>query len=273
MKKGKTKNSEELERRIKENLAKIKHKIMVISNKGGVGKSTVAVNLAYSLYKKGFKVGLMDADIHGPSIIKLLDLEGAKMLIDEGKVSPIKAYDGFSVVSMATLLESDELPIIWRGPMKLGAIRQFLGDVYWGELDYLIVDSPPGTGDEPLTVAQTIPDLDGAIVVTTPQEVALTDVKKALKFLDVLNIPPLGIVENMTYITCPSCEEKIELFPQGGVEKLCADFNTTYFGSIPFDPQIATLSDKGVIPVEELPDSEFSRYFLNLADMVVESVE
>jgi Mrp family chromosome partitioning ATPase len=273
MSKSRKELRDELDKRIKENLERIKHKIMIISNKGGVGKSTVSVNLAYALYKKGNDVGLLDIDIHGPSIVKLLNLEGKHLVVDDDKkIKPIKTHDGLSVVSMATLLESDELPVIWRGPMKLGAIKQFLGDVYWEELDYLIIDSPPGTGDEPLTIVQTIPELDGAVVITTPQEVALTDVKKALKFLESVKIPVLGVVENMTSLTCPHCGKKIELFPHGSIEKMIAKYQTTYFGKIPFDPEVAVLSDKGLIPVEENPESEFSKYFLNLADMVSESV-
>ncbi|WP_370572037.1 Mrp/NBP35 family ATP-binding protein, partial [Methanomethylovorans sp.] len=207
------------------NMRAIKNKIMVMSGKGGVGKSTVAANLAAQLAKKGFKVGLLDSDIHGPSIPKMFGIEDKRPEVDEKGIVPVPVTENLKVMSIALLLEDKDSPIIWRGPAKMAAIKQFLEDVSWGKLDYLIVDLPPGTGDEPLSIAQLIEKIDGAVVVTTPQDMALVSVRKSITFAHMLKVPVIGIVENMSGIICPHCDEKIDIFGKGGVEKAAKDFD------------------------------------------------
>jgi Mrp family chromosome partitioning ATPase len=223
----------------------IGRKILVLSGKGGVGKSTVAVNIAVSLALEGHRVGLLDVDIHGPSVPKLLNIEGRPMSSRGETIIPMEFGANLKVMSIGLLLQKDEDAVIWRGPMKMGLIKQFLKDVEWGELDYLIIDSPPGTGDEPLSVCQLIEDTDGAIVVTTPQEVAITDVKKAITFCRKLDLPVLGVVENMSGFVCPKCGEVTHIFKKGGGERLASEMNVPFLGSIPIDPQIVEASDNG----------------------------
>jgi ATP-binding protein involved in chromosome partitioning len=184
--------------KVTKNLSKIKHKIIVMSGKGGVGKSTVSANLAYALSEKGYVVGLLDSDLHGPSIPKILGIEDKKPESKKGEINPILVSPKLKVMSMGFLIKDKDSPVIWRGPMKMAAIKQFIGDFSWGNLDYLIVDLPPGTGDEPLSIAQLIPNLDGAVVVTTPQDVALVSVRKSINFVKKMNMPVLGIIENMS---------------------------------------------------------------------------
>lgn len=226
-------------------MSQIKHKILVLSGKGGVGKSTVAANLAISLALDGQRVGLLDVDIHGPSIPKLLNIEGRPLSVLGKTIVPIEFSENLKVMSIGLLLRSDEDAVIWRGPMKMGVIKQFLKDVEWGELDYLIIDSPPGTGDEPLSVCQLVEDADGAIIVTTPQEVAIADVKKAITFCRKLNYRVLGIVENMSGFVCPKCSEITHIFKTGGGERLASEMGVPFLGSIPIDPQIVEASDSG----------------------------
>ncbi|MGM0365942.1 MAG: P-loop NTPase, partial [Actinomycetota bacterium] len=183
---------------ITDNLSQVKHKFMVFSGKGGVGKTTVAVNLAYSIMSKGYKVGLLDIDIHGPNVIKILGLEKEKIKGDGKRIEPIRVFSSMKVVSIASFLDSEDSPVIWRGPLKMKIIKQFLGDVDWGMLDYMIVDCPPGTGDEPLSIAQLMPGLDGGIVVTTPQDMAILDAGKSIRFAQQLKIPYIGVIENMS---------------------------------------------------------------------------
>jgi ATP-binding protein involved in chromosome partitioning len=228
-----------------ENLAKMKHKIIVLSGKGGVGKSTVAAHLALALAEKKYKVGLLDSDIHGPSIPKILGIENRKPEISEQGINPVGALSNLKVMSMSFFLPDSDSPIIWRGPVKMGAIKQFISDVNWGELDYLIVDLPPGTGDEPLSIAQLIPDSDGAVIVTTPQELAMVSVRKSVNFVRKMNIPIIGIIENMSGFTCPHCNNNIDIFKTGGGYKVATDFMIPFLGKIPLDPDIVERGDTG----------------------------
>lgn len=230
---------------LEQRLCAIKHKIVVMSGKGGVGKSTVASNLAAGLAGAGFKTGLLDIDIHGPSIPTLFGLTGQRMQQNEEGLLPVQATENLKVMSIAFGLEDSDQALIWRGPMKIGVITQLLRDVAWGELDYLVVDVPPGTGDEPLTICQLIPDMDGAVVVTTPQEMAAVDVRKSINFCRKLDIPVLGVIENMSGFKCPCCNTVTEIFKSGGGEKMAADFGVPFLGKLPIDPAIAHACDSG----------------------------
>ena len=235
----------EQDRRLGERMSCIKYKLIVISGKGGVGKSTVAVNLAYGLAVKGNKVGILDVDIHGPNIAKMLGVEGKKLVGSDLGIEPLEVLPNLKVVSLALLFENQDQPIIWRGPLKMITIKQFLADVNWGELDYLIVDSPPGTGDEPLSVCQLIPDINGAIIVTTPQDVAILDSRKSVGFAKQLKIPFVGIIENMSGFTCPHCGKDIDLFGRGGGEKAALDLAVPFLGSIPIESDMVKSGDSG----------------------------
>ncbi|MFQ6065940.1 MAG: P-loop NTPase [bacterium] len=233
-------------KRIEERMAKIKYKIMVLSNKGGVGKTTVAVNLATGFTLQGFRVGLMDADFHGPNIPKMLGLSGKRMVLNNGGMVPISlSLDNglLKVVSLAFLAEKDSA-VIWRGMLKMSVINQFLADVQWGELDYLIVDMPPGTSDEPLSVAQLVPGAR-AVIVTTAQEVALLDSRKAVDFARKLSVPVTGIVENMSGLLCPHCYQEIELFGKGGGQRAARELGVPFLGRIPLEPAIVRSGDDG----------------------------
>ena len=235
------------EGQLQERMALIRHKIIVMSGKGGVGKSTVAVNLAVALTMGGKRVGLLDADMHGPSVPKLLGMERAKIRTSVDAMLPLEySIDGrtISVMSIGFLLADTDAPIIWRGPLKMGAIKQFLEDVSWGELDYLIIDSPPGTGDEPLSVCQLINGLDGAIIVTTPQELALVDVRKSVNFCRQLRLPVIGVIENMSGLDCPHCGGRINVFSSGGGEKMAIAMGVPFLGRIPIDPEIVKSGDE-----------------------------
>ena len=235
------------EGQLQDRMALIKHKIIVMSGKGGVGKSTVAVNLAVALTMGGKRVGLLDADMHGPSVPKLLGMERAKIRTSVDAMLPLEySIDGrtISVMSIGFLLADTDAPIIWRGPLKMGAIKQFLEDVSWGELDYLIIDSPPGTGDEPLSVCQLINGLDGAIIVTTPQELALVDVRKSVNFCRQLRLPVIGVIENMSGLDCPHCGGRINVFSSGGGEKMAIAMGVPFLGRIPIDPEIVKSGDE-----------------------------
>jgi len=258
----------EEERKVTETLGKIKNRLLVFSGKGGVGKSTVAANLAMTLAKKGLKVGLLDVDIHGPNIAKMLGVEDKNLYISPGGIKPVIADQNIKLVSMSFFLHDPNLPVIWRGPMKMKAIQQFLGDVDWGELDWLIIDSPPGTGDEPLSVAQLIP-ATGAIVVTTPQEVSLMDSRKAVAFANKLNLRILGIIENMSGMVCPHCGKKINLFKEGGGEKVCLEFGIPFLGKIPLEPQIVTSGDEGKPFIIHQPDSEASKALAEIVEVII----
>jgi ATP-binding protein involved in chromosome partitioning len=231
---------------INSSLGKIKNKILVMSGKGGVGKSTVSTNLALALANKGHSVGLMDVDLHGPDICRMLNLAGRLEPRREktGLVPPVRYSDHLKVISLEYMMENRDDPVIWRGPLKVQAIRQFIADIDWGELDYLIIDAPPGTGDEPLTVATTIKDAL-ALVVTTPQEIALADVRKSLHFCRHVKMEVLGLVENMSGLICPHCRKSIEVFKTGGGERLAADFQVRFLGKIPMDPRVVLGGDEG----------------------------
>ena len=226
-------------------LGQIKHKIMVLSGKGGVGKSTVAVNLAAALSLAGKRTGLLDIDIHGPSIPKMLNLHGIPVGIKDNAIYPV-AYDvNLKVMSIGLLMQDRNKAVIWRGPMKHGVIKQFLKDVNWGELDYLIVDSPPGTGDEPLSIAQLIPDADGAVIVTTPQELSIEDVRKSIGFCGTLKLPVLGVIENMSGFVCPHCGEVTDIFRSGGGQRMAEEMGVPFLGKVPLDPDIVNACDAG----------------------------
>ncbi|MBN2372254.1 P-loop NTPase [bacterium] len=233
---------------LRQRMSRVKNKILVLSGKGGVGKSTVAVNIAVSLALAGKRVGLLDIDIHGPSIPKLLNLEKRKIEATEFGITPTGYGDNLKVMSIGFILQGEDEPVIWRGPMKYGVIKQFLQDVVWGELDFLVVDSPPGTGDEPLSVAQLLMEVGGgiqAVIVTTPQELALTDVRKSINFCRQLSIPILGVVENMSGFICPRCGEASEIFKTGGGERMAREMGVPFLGSVPIDPQVVDASDSG----------------------------
>ena len=252
------------------NLRRIKRKIMIMSGKGGVGKSTVAANLAIGLALRGYNVGLLDCDIHGPTIPTIFGLESERLAVNEEGILPIQVLPNLSVMSVGFLLETKDSPVIWRGPAKTGVIQQFLEDVIWGELDFLIIDLPPGTGDEPLSVAQLIPNCDGSILVTTPQDVALISFRKAIRFSEKLKVPVIGLVDNMHGLTCPHCVKPIEVFGTGGVEKASKDFNIPILAKLPIEPKVAEMEDRGTV-LREVPEhnTEWQKNF----EYVVSAVE
>jgi ATP-binding protein involved in chromosome partitioning len=235
---------------LQERMGEIGHKLLVLSGKGGVGKSTVAANLATALAASGNKVGLLDVDVHGPSIPKLLGLEGRPVLNQQETLIPVELNGNLSVMSIGFLLRDGSEPVIWRGPRKYGVIRQFLKDVDWGRLDYLVVDSPPGTGDEPLAVAQLVGSSASAVIVTTPQDLAISDVRRCLSFCNTLSLPVAGIVENMSGLVCPTCGTQIDLFKTGGGRSLAEETGVPFLGQIPIDPAIVSAGDAGVPIVE-----------------------
>ncbi len=236
---------EEEEAAVKASMDKIKHKIMVMSGKGGVGKTTVAANLAFALGMAGLDVGLMDADIHGPDVPKILGIEDKRPEPAGEKMYPVSVTPRLKAMSIGFLLPRPDSAIIWRGPMKMTAIRQFISDVDWGELDYMIIDLPPGTGDEPLSVAQLIKDVDGAIIVTTPQDLALLDSRKAVDFSRVLKVPVIGIIENMSGFVCPHCGTEINIFKYGGGERAATELDVPFLGRVPLDPKVVEATDAG----------------------------
>ena len=223
----------------------VKHIILVLSGKGGVGKSTVSVNLAFALANHGKKVGLLDLDFHGPNIPKMLGIEDQRPAVLAHTIEPVHVTGNLAVMSMAILLPDTSTPVVWRGPMKMAAIQQFLAEVNWGSLDYLVVDLPPGTGDEALTIAQLAPNVKGAVIVTTPQDVAIMDAIKAAKFIEKLDLPVLGVIENMSGMICPHCGETIDLFSRGGGKKAAEDLGVPYLGAIPLDPEMVKAGDEG----------------------------
>lgn len=251
-------------------LSQMKNRLLVFSGKGGVGKSTVAANLALVLAKRGNKVGLLDVDIHGPNLPKMLGVEDKRLDISSGLIKPVEVKENLKLVSMSFLLQDPNLPVIWRGPMKMKAIQQFLGDVKWGALDWLVIDSPPGTGDEPLSVAQLIP-ATGAVVVTTPQEVSLMDSRKAVAFAQRLNLKILGIIENMSGMVCPHCGKRIDLFKEGGGQRAALELGVPFLGKIPLDPEIVTLGDEGKAFIDIHPESEASQAFMRVVDNIIKN--
>ncbi len=225
-----------------------KHVLLVMSGKGGVGKTTVAVNIATAL-ARSLRVGLLDADLHGPNAPKMLGIEGATMPVEDGKIMPVVTPQNLSVVSIAFGLPDADAPVIWRGPLKMKAIQQFIEEVAWGELDLLIVDLPPGTGDEALSVVQILSAVDAALIVTTPQQVALLDARKAVRFARQVGVKKTAVVENMSVLTCPHCGGEIELFGQGGGKRMSSQVGATFLGTLPIFPDVVKQGDAGKPPV------------------------
>jgi ATP-binding protein involved in chromosome partitioning len=254
---------------------KIKRKLVVLSGKGGVGKSTVTANLAIALASQGYtdRVGVLDADITGPTIPKMLGVRGLGLGVDEPGILPARGPLGTKVVSMDFLLPSDETPVIWRGPLKSMAIRQFLSEVMWGELDFLLVDLPPGTGDEALTVMQSIPNITGVVIVTIPSEVSQLVVKKAVTFTSRLKVPILGIVENMSVFVCPKCGAEISIFRTGGGQKIAEELGVAFLGKIPLDPRICEDSDTGMPFIVQHLDSPSAVAFREIVAQISRTIE
>ncbi len=254
-------------------MGRIGHKVMVLSGKGGVGKSTVAVKLAAGLALAGKRVGLLVVDIHGPSIPKLLHLEDARVSGDGTSITPVRMPFGpgmLHVMSIGLLLQGRDDAVIWRGPRKYGVIKQFLTDVDWGTLDFLVIDAPPGTGDEPLSVAQLVEKADGAVIVTTPQELAVQDVRRCIVFCRTLGLPVLGVVENMSGFTCPKCGEQVPVFGSGGGRRMAEDMGVPYLGAIPIEPQVVVSGDSGFPIVREHPHSETAHAFGRIVRSLLE---
>lgn len=247
----------------------VRNKLVVLSGKGGVGKSTVSVNLAAELCRRGNRVGLLDVDLHGPSIPGMLNLKGTEVRTDGEAMLPVD-FRGMKVMSLGFMLESDKEPVIWRGPMKMGAIRQLLKDVVWGELDYLIIDSPPGTGDEPLSVCQLLGTVDGAVVVTTPQKVSIDDVRRSITFCAKLNMDVLGVVENMNGFVCPKCEEITYIFKSGNGKTMAEEMGVRFLGSVPIDPAVVDACDTGKPFVLDFPESAAGKCFTSIADTITQ---
>lgn len=249
---------------------KVKHKIAVISGKGGVGKTMVTVNLAIAFAKRGIasRIGILDADIHGPCVPKMLGIKGQMLKAGPPGAFPVVGPLGVKVVSMDFLLPNQESPVIWRGPLKMTAIKQFLSDIVWGELDFLFIDLPPGTGDEPLSVMQLLPEMDGVVIVTIPSEVSQDVVKKAVTFARMLNVPVIGIIENMSGFVCPNCGAQIDIFKVGGGEKISKDLEVPFLGKIPIDPRICEDSDKGIPFVIENANSPATKAFMTIVEKI-----
>jgi len=261
---------EEEQRKLKARTSKITHKIAVISGKGGVGKSTVTVNLAmaFAMHGYAYSVGVLDADITGPCVPKIIGLHGQRLQAGPAGVFPAMGPLGIKVVSMDFLLPSDETPVIWRGPLKMKAISQFLSDIAWGELEFLFIDLPPGTGDEPLSIMQLIPEMDGVVIVTIPSEVSQIVVKKAVTFSRQLNIPVIGIIENMSGFICPKCGAEIDIFKVGGGKKIAEDLKVPFLGKVPIDPQICEDSDRGTPFITEHMDSPATKAFMEIVKKI-----
>jgi ATP-binding protein involved in chromosome partitioning len=257
------------EESVQNSLGKIKNKFMVMSGKGGVGKTSSSVNLALALAVMKRQVGIMDVDLHGPDIPRMMGLSGMMDLSPQKKLKPIRHSDNLVAVSIESLTANKDEAIIWRGPIKYSAIQQFIGEVEWGDLDDLIIDAPPGTGDEPLTVAQTIKDAK-AIIVTTPQEVSLADVRKSINFCKTVGMDIFGLIENMSGFTCPHCDKTVDLFGKGGGEKTAADAGIPFLGKIPFDLNVVACGDAGTSLAAQHPDSPVAMAFADIAKKIVE---
>ena len=249
-------------------MGKIKHKVAVISGKGGVGKSTVTVNLAAAFAKSGHVVGILDADIHGPSVPRLLGLTGQEVKVGPPGAFPVPGPLGMKIISIDFFLPEERAPTIWRGPLKMRAIRQLLTDVVWGELDVLFIDLPPGTGDEVLSIAQLLPNIDGVVIVTMPGELSHAVVRKAITFTERMYMPVIGVVENMSGYVCPSCGEKVDIFQKGAGAKMAEEAGVPFLGKIPIDPKVSASSDKGVPFVLSNPDSPASKAFIEIVEKV-----
>lgn len=249
----------------------VKHTILIMSGKGGVGKSTVAVNLAVSLANMGKKVGIIDADINGPDDPKMLGVDKDQIFANDKGIIPAETKYGVSIISMAFLLQSEDTPVIWRGALRHKAVQQFLEDVVWENKDYVIMDFPPGTGDEALTVAQLVPDAEGVVIVATPQEIALLDVKKAINFAHQTKLKVLGVIENMSGFVCPHCGEEIQLFGKGGAETVAKNMGVDFLGRIPFTTGVVENADKGIPGIST--DKKFADEFGSIAERLVGKIE
>lgn len=259
------------EEELAENLKDVKNVIAVMSGKGGVGKSTVAVFLGYFLSRRGYRVGILDADLHGPDIPLMLGVEGERLsATEEGKILPYPASENLDVVSMSFMLERSDQAIIWRGPLKMKAIRQLLKDVEWGRRDFLIIDLPPGTGDEPLSITQLLPRRAGVVVVTTPQDVALLDARKAVSFLRELKLPVIGLIENMSGFVCPHCGKTTYIFKRGGGERAAGEMGVPFLGRIPMHPSVVEAGDRGIKIVEERNGKELEDLFRGILERLLE---
>lgn len=251
---------------LQDNLRDVKHKIIVLSGKGGVGKSTVAANIAAALSMMGKKVGLLDVDIHGPSIPKIMGLEDVRPNTSFDGLEPVQYSPNLVVMSVGFLLRERDDAVIWRAPLKHGLIKQFLAEVNWGELDYLVVDCPPGTGDEPLSVIQLLENADGAVIITTPQDLSLADVRKSITFCHAMKLPVLGVVENMSGFVCPHCGNTVDIFKTGGGEKMASEMGAPFLGRIPIDPKMVESGDSGKPFVESFAESETSKAFSRIIE-------
>lgn len=259
--------------RLKERMAGITHKLLVMSGKGGVGKTTVSVNIALTLAEKGYTVGLLDTDLHGPNVAKMLGADNAQLVSYDDGIEPFSVLKNLKVVSLSMAGHGPDTPVIWRGPLKIGVIKQFLADVNWGELDYLVVDTPPGTGDEPLTVAQLLPEMDGSIVVTTPQQVAILDSRKSINFSKQLNIPVLGVVENMSGFICPHCGKETPLFGKDGGKLAAEEMEVPFLGDIPIEQALMEAEDKGYHYITEKPESISSAAMRKIVDNILSNID
>jgi ATP-binding protein involved in chromosome partitioning len=258
------------EQKLRAKMSKVKHKIAVISGKGGVGKSTVAVNLAVALAMHGHadQIGILDADIHGPSVPRMLGLTGQRLRVGPPGAFPASGTLGIKVVSMDFLLSDENAPVIWRGPLKMTAIRQFLSEIVWGDLDILLIDLPPGTGDEPLSIAQLLPEMDGVIIVTIPSKISQVVVKKSVTFARQLGMPIIGIIENMSGFICPHCGKKSDIFESGGGRKISEELNIPFLGNIPIDQEICEDADRGEPFIVEHPNSAASKSFMEIVKKI-----
>jgi len=265
----KTCTEKPVDERIAETLGRIKHKIVVLSGKGGVGKSTVSANIAMALAQAGKKVGLLDVDIHGPSIPRLLSLQDAKPHIEPDHMEPVPYSENLWVMSLGFLIPDKETAVIWRGPMKLGLIKQFVRDVDWGDLDYLVTDCPPGTGDEPLAALQTLGQEARAVIVTTPQGVAVDDVRRSVTFCRQLGNPILGIVENMSGFVCPNCSAVHDIFNSGGGEALAKEMGVNFLGRIPMDPEVVRSGDEGFALMKVQSESPTAKAFQKIVEPIL----
>jgi ATP-binding protein involved in chromosome partitioning len=260
---------EDKDKELKDRMSRIKHKIIVMSGKGGVGKTSVSVNLSYALALTGREVGLVDIDLHGPNIAKMLGVEGQSFTSSDNGIEPVRVLPNLKAASISFATANPDMPIIWRGPLKMSAIRQFLEEINWGELDYLVVDSPPGTGDEPLSACQLIPEVSGAVIVTTPQDVSILDARKSVFFARQLKIPVIGIIENMSGFVCPHCGEETPIFKKGGGEKAAKNLGVPFLGRIPFEPALVEMADKGLPFVQSMKDAPSAAAFQEIVRHIV----
>ena len=262
-----------LEQWAKERMSKVKYKIAVMSGKGGVGKTTVSVNLAYALAMRGYKVGILDADIYGPDVPVALKIEDRIPRVQGEAILPFEGPLGIKVMSIQFLLPEEDSPIVWMGPLVSKAIQQFVAQVEWGELDFLIIDLPPGTGDEALAVAKNVPGLTGIVVVVTPQKIALHDAKKALGMAKAIKVPVLGIIENMRGFKCPHCGKITYIFGKGGGEETAKLLGIPFLGDLPLDPRVVEVTDKGIPFIAAHPESEISKKFNSIVDNLLEQLK